>query len=134
MTAISTRPTKIGDLLKGEFWPEAGYERQTRTLTLAGDGSEQIGAVFKADGTIVVAADVAGLGGNDVAILIDDTVYDDPTSVEEDLAVLSGGPAGSGGAVVVREQLKFGDALSPAQVTSVVAVIESKGIKVSTQV
>jgi hypothetical protein len=135
MTAIQTRPTKLGNLLKGEFFPSDGYERETRTLTLAGTGVEQIGAVFAADGTIVVAADVAAIAGTDVSILIDSSVYDLVSgTVSAALAVLAGGAGASGGAIVVREQLKFGDTLTAGQIDTVVAAITAKGIKVATQV
>ena len=91
--------------------------------------------------TYEVLADVAGLvgdGTDDIGILIDDSIYNlDASTLPADnagTAVLVGGPGGSGGAVVVKEQLKFGDAVTGGDLDSVVAAIEAKGILVGTQI
>lgn len=134
MTLVATYPTKLGELLKGEFKPEHGYMRSIATITV--NANDEIGTVYASDGTVLIAADVAGLvgdGTDGLQILIDDRVYDGTTG-SRDLAVIAGGPGGSGGAIVVREQLKFGDALSAGQIDTVVAAIEAQGIKVGTQV
>lgn len=137
MTLVATRKTRLGDLLKMEFGLDHGYERKVMDLTLPVGGGE-IGQVYAADGTITVAADVASLqtdGTTPLYILIDDNVYTgiylDPDYPE--YVVLSGGPGGSGAAVIVREQLKFGDSLTSNQIDTVVSVIESQGIKVGNQ-
>lgn len=137
MSKIATRKTKQGDLLKGEFMPQVGYERAV--LTTLVDSAMEIGTVVKTDGdgtySTVVAADVATLPA-DIAVVIDPTIYesDFSTPADTDIACLHGGPGASGGAVIVREQLKFGDSLSAGQVDTVVAAIEARGIKVGTQV
>lgn len=48
--------------------------------------------------------------------------------------VLTGGPGGSGAVVVVREQLRFGDALTEEQIDVVVEALNKQGIKVGQQV
>lgn len=134
MTLVATYPTKLGELLKAEFMSAHGYERDSRTVNVT--ATMEIGAVVKTDGdgtySIVAAADVAALPA-DIAIVIDDRIYDGTTG-DRAVACLAGGPGASGGAVVVREQLKFGDALTSGQVDTVVAAIEALGIKVGTQV
>lgn len=226
MTQIATRPTKLGNLLKSEFWPSHGYGR--KSLTVAVTSTTEIGAVVKNDGddtySIVSAADVAtnvtpvvennadytviltvegksrtytftsdadatateivdGLAAlieadtdvnaivsaanvsdvleitgdvvtsfsvvagtdnlsvdaplEDMAIVIDDTIYEIAAGDlpgDFSVACLRGGPGASGGAIVVREQLKFGDALTTAQVDTVVGALEARGIFVATQV
>lgn len=137
MPKIATRKTKLGDLLKGEFMPHVGYERQI--LTVEVDSDMEIGAVVQTDGdgtySIVAQADVATLSA-DIAVVIDPTIYegDYSTPADADIACLKGGPGASGGAVIVREQLKFADALSSGEVDTVVAAIEALGIMVGTQV
>lgn len=223
MTQIATRKTKLGNLLKGEFKPEHGYERDTLTINVSStseiglvvnnDGDGTYSAVAAADTTITVTPTVAnsadysvsitangvartftytsdvdatateivnGLialieadagivaagvtvanssdtlavsgadavqaltsnltvvnGLADIAILIDDEVYKLDLSAgaaDHDLAVLRGGPGGSGGAIVVREQLKFSGAMTDAQIDAVVSALNARGIKVGTQV
>lgn len=133
MTKLATRPTKFGAVVKYEDPAFNGYARSTRTLTLAGDGSEELGAVFAADGTIVLAADaIAGLVGTDISVLIDEGVYELAAgTTSADLAVLSGGPGASGAVVVKESALKFGDALNATQLAFVVSALNAKGIKVS---
>ena len=137
MTLVATRPTRVGDLIKGEFGLEHGYERVEKTLTVA--TGAQIGTVYANDGTITVVADVGSLATNGTTplfILIDDTVYTDghANGASASYVCLKGGPGASGAAVVVREQLKFGDALNAGQIDTVVAVLQSQGIKVVSQV
>ena len=137
MATVATRPTRVGDLIKNEFGLDHGYERVRKTLTVA--STAQIGTVYANDGTITVAADVASLatdGTTPLFILVDDAVYMDghANGASVAYACLKGGPGGSGHAIVVREQLKFGDTLTENQINTVVAVLESQGIKVVTQV
>lgn len=131
---VAVRKTLLSNFVKSEFGLEHFYERDVRALTVTGD--EEIGAVFASDGTILLAADVAGLTGDDnLSMLVDDCIYTDGAGAgTRDFAVLTGGVGASGSAIVVREQLKFGDALSAGQIDSVVASIEAQGIKVATQV
>lgn len=135
MTKVASRPTKLGELLKGEFWAEHGYERKVATVNVT--ATMEIGAVVKTDGdgtySIVAAANVATLPA-DIAIVVDNALYDDATTGDREIVVLVGGPGASGGAIVVREQLKFSDTLTSGQVDTVVAAIEALGIKVATQV
>lgn len=137
MALVAERPTLVGDLVKYEFLLSHGYERQVKTLTVALNA--KIGEVYADDGTITVAADVNALavdGSTPLFILVDDKIYTDghTAASQGSYVVLAGGPGASGGAVVVREQLKFGDALSSGQVDDVVEVLESQGIKVGTQI
>lgn len=134
---VADRPTRISDLVKHEYGQEHYYDRAVETLTVA-EYSEvvphgvEIGQVYAADGTILVAADVAGLstdGSTPLSILIDDTAYfDGHAAGDEDYAVLTRGPA-----VVAREQLKFGDALTEGNIDTVASVLEFQGIKVVNQ-
>lgn len=129
MAKVADRPNRVSNLLKHEYGFEHGYERGLKELTIP--AGAQIGGVYKADGTIVSAADVADLEGP-LAILIDDNVY--MYGGNNTYVVLTGGPGASGAAVIVREQLSFGDELSEEQIDAVVALIEAQGIKVGQQV
>lgn len=125
---IATRKTLIGDLVKGEALISDNYENSVQTLTMTTD--MEIGTCFNpADGTVVVAADIGTITG--VWILVDSKTYTTVTaSGDYPLAVMEGGPGGSGYAIVVREELKFGDTLTSGNIDSVVALIEAQGIKV----
>ena len=134
MTLEATRPTRVGELIKHEYGLEHGYARTVKELTVALDAS--IGEVYADDGTITVAADVAALaedGTTPLYILVDDNIYMDGHGAAStaDYVCLTGGPGGSGAAVVMKDMLKFGDTLSANQINTVVGVLESQGIKVS---
>lgn len=135
MTKIATRPAKLGEVLKAELLMEHGFARKAATVNVT--STMEIGSVVKTDGdgtySIVVAANVATLP-TDVGIVVDNALYDNKTTGDREIAILVGGPGASGGAIVVKEALKFGDALSAAQVNTVVAALEARGIKVGTQV
>lgn len=136
---VADRPTRHSDLVKADFWKEHDYTREVKTLTVAeysptAPHGVEIGQVYADDGTILVAADVAGLatdGSTPLFLLVDDLAYIDGHADAADVgyAVIKQGPA-----VVVREQLKFGDALSGPQIDTVVSVLESQGIEVRAQV
>lgn len=138
MTKVADRPTRHSDLVKADFWRDVDYTREVQTLTVAeysqlAPHGVEIGQVYADDGTILVAADVAGLatdGSTPLTILVDDLAYTDGHADAADVpyAVLKQGPA-----VVVREQLKFGDALSAGQIDTVAATLESQGIEVRNQ-
>jgi hypothetical protein len=129
MASIETRPTKIGNLVKKEFWIDNGYCRSPETLLLTGNA--EIGMVYETDGdgtySEVTAAKVATLDA-DIVVLIDDAVYGAGTG-DTLLNTLKRGPV-----TIVREQLKFGDVLSGGQVDTVVAALEALGFQVGTQV
>ena len=135
MTTVATRKTRVGDLIKGEFGLEDGYERASRSITVGASAS--IGEVYKGDGTLIAAVDVEAAGtiaGEQVSILVDDAVYTDGLGGgTRAYAVLNGGPGASGAAIVAREQLKFADALSEANIDEVVVELTRQGIKVVTQ-
>ncbi len=135
MTTVATRKTRVGDLIKGEFGLEDGYERVSRSITVA--AAAEIGEVYKGDGTLIAAVDVEAAGtiaGEQVSILVDDAVYTDGLGAGTRVyAVLNGGPGASGAAIVAREQLKFADALSEANIDEVVVELTRQGIKVVTQ-
>lgn len=130
---VATRKTLLSNFIKHEFGLEHFYERAVRSLTVTGD--EEIGAVFNSDGTALSQSDVAGLTGDDnLSMLVDDCIYTDGAGAgTRDYAVLTGGVGASGAAVIVREQLKFEDALSAGEIDTVVASIEAQGIKVANQ-
>lgn len=139
MSKIATRKTKLGNLLKSEFKPEHGYERKTLTVNVT--AGMEIGAVVLNDGdgtySLLAAEDADGVVDiSDIAIVIDDSIYNLSSSElgDNDVACLVGGPGASGGAIVVKEQLKFADELDATEVGRVVAAIEALGIKVVTQV
>ena len=136
MSTVGTRLTRAGDLIKHEYGLSHGYERESRSLTVA--AVAEIGEVYNADGTLLAAADVEAAGtiaGDAICILVDDAVYTDGLGAgTRAYAALTGGPGSSGAAVVVREQLKFADALSEANIDEVVVELVRLGIKVSTQV
>lgn len=128
MTVIATKRTGFSAVVKGEFGVDRNYERSAETLTMT--TTMDLGTVFNAaDGTIVVAADVATL--TEVWILIDPETYTKVTADGDyELAVLTGGAGGSGWAEVARQELKYGDALSAGQKATVEALLESQGIRV----
>jgi len=132
MTQVATRKTRLGAFVKMEEYEDRNAMRSVETLTLAATAPE-IGAVFNpADGELLAAADVAGLtaGTSVLWLLVDDRIYDLYTGAGDyDLAVMLGGPGASLYAEVVRDQLKFADALSGGQVDTVVAVLAAQGIK-----
>lgn len=137
---VADRPTLHSDLVKADFWKEHDYTREMKILTVAAFSQTaphgvEIGQVYANDGTILVAADVAGLatdGTTPIFLLVDDEVYFDDhadAANTKAYAVIKQGPA-----VVVREQLKFGDTLSSGQIDTVVSVLESQDIEVRAQV
>ena len=132
MAAIQSRKPKVGSVVKMEFGREHGYERKDATVAV--DATSVIGTVVKADGdgtySTVVAADVATLPA-DIGIIVDDALYDSDTLGDRTLALLVGGPGASGGAIVKRDALAFGDALTSAQIDTVAAALEALGIKVA---
>lgn len=126
----SAMKTKLSDLVKYEEGVERNAARAIKSLTID-DIDWEIGTCFNiADGTVVVAADVATLTG--VWILIDDSIYTDVTATgAHNLGVLTGHEGVY--VEVAREQLKFGDALSSGQIDSVEAILKAQGIKVVNQ-
>ena len=140
MSLIANRPTLVGDLIKSEAGASFNYSREMKSLTVAAFAETaphgvEIGQVYLADGTIVLAADVATIAGNAVRILVDDAVYTDghADASTAEYAVLGAAPAGGGMVVVAREQLKFGDTLTSGQIDSVVVELNAQGIKVISQ-
>lgn len=135
MTTVATRKTRAGDLIKMEFGLDHGYERASRSITVPANA--EIGMVFKGDGTLIAAVDVEAAGtiaGEQISILVDDAVYTDGLGAgTRAYAVLNGGPGASGAAIVVREQLKFADALSAGNIDEVIVELTRQGILVATQ-
>lgn len=128
MASIASRKTKVGDLVVGEFNALDNYERTTMTLTVTTD--MEIGTVFNAaDGTVYVAADDGVV--TEVVILVDDA-FSEIVTADGDytLAVLKGGPGGSGWAQINSGELKYGDTLTSGEQAAVEALIESQGIRV----
>lgn len=138
MASLQTRPQRLGDVVKAELWMDHGYENSTETVLVA--SGMEVGTVVKSDGdgtySTVVAADVATLPA-DIAIVVDNVIYEEvgvTVGQDNDILVMKGGPGASGAAVVVREGLLFGDALSSGQVDTVVAQLQAQGIKVATRI
>lgn len=132
MSTVLTSQRKLGDVVKYEELVSKGHCRQTATVNVT--SAFQVGTVVDNDGdgtySIVAAADVATLA-TDVAIVIDDAVYDGVTG-DRSIVILSlnrGGEAGVAGAA-----LSFADALSGPQRATVYAALEAKGFQVLTQV
>lgn len=132
MATIGTRKTRVGDLVKMELGLEHGYERKMRSITVS--ATAEIGEVYKGDGTLIAAVDVEAAGtiaGEEVSILIDDAVYTDGLGAgTREYAVISGGVGASGAVIVKRDQLKFADTLSTANVDEVIVELNAAGIKV----
>lgn len=129
MALLQTRDDKLSNVVKSELWLDKGYTREDETILVT--ASTEIGTVFHTDGdgtySTVAAADVATLTA-DLVICVDTDVYDTAAG-DAVLATLKRGPA-----IVVREQLKFADALTENQIDDVVALLEGNGIQVATQV
>jgi len=89
MSAILTRPQRVGAVLKNELWREIGYCR--KTVDVAVVSGMKVGAVlYDAAGTLTLV-DVANTAAAE-AILIDDSVYDLAAGTHA-LTVLFRGPA-----------------------------------------
>lgn len=121
----ASRGTKSGEVIA--FEEDKGYSRDKGTVTVS--AAMEVGAVLRDNaGTWeqVVAADVATIGSDDLAVLVDDAVYalKGTVTLPDDITL----------GVLVREAkvakqaLSFGDALSSAQKNSVVAQLATQGI------
>jgi hypothetical protein len=133
MTQIvhDARPTKSGEVLQMEL--DNGYSRSVGSVTIT-DGI-QVGAVLRDNsGTWeqVAQADVAGIGSDTLAILIDDGVYS-LKAVQALPADLNVGVLDDT-SIVGHLKLSYADTLSPAEKASVEARLEALNIKVTAQV
>ena len=133
MTQIvhDARPTKSCEVLQMEL--DNGYSRSVGSVTIT--DAIQVGAVLRDNsGTWeqVVQADVAGIGSDTLAILIDDGVYSlkaaQTLPADLDVGVLDDT------SIVGYQKLSYGDVLSPAEKLSVEARLEALNIKVTAQV
>lgn len=127
MTQVThaARPTKSGEVVA--FEEDKGYSRAKGSVTVS--AAMEVGAVLRDNaGTWeqVVQADVATIGSDTLAVLVDDEVYNLKQTVtlpaDLDLGVLVRH------AEVVKQNLTFGDALSAGNKDSVVARLEALGI------
>lgn len=133
MAAVQTRKNKVGNFLKGEFWPEEFYCRKSATITYAGLEKYEAGeVVYKANDAasayLAVPAAIT-LGTANIAIIVDEN-FDQ--LVADDLALNS--PVGSvtatvmfrGPAVVRKGGLSYADGTDIADAW---ATLEANGIK-----
>ena len=120
MTQIvhDARPTKSGEVLQMEL--DNGYSRSVGSVTIT--DAIEVGAVLRDNsGTWeqVVQADVAGIGSDTLAVLVDDGVYSlkaaQALPADLDVGVLDDT------AIVGHQKLSYGDVLSPAEKASVEA-------------
>lgn len=131
MSKIGTRSVKPSAVLVYESFPEYGHCRSVDAVTV--EAGMDVGAVVALSGgkyVWVKAADIATLNA-DVRIVIDPAIA--TASAGYASLVTLGMPAG-GVAGVAKGGLKFKDTLSAGQVTTVVAALQAKGIKVITSV
>jgi hypothetical protein len=133
MTQIvhDARPTKSGEVLQMEL--DNGYSRSVGSVTIT--DAIEVGAVLRDNaGTWeqVVQADVATIGSDTLAVLIDDGVYSlkavQALPADLDVGVLDDT------SIVGHQKLSYGDVLSPAEKASVEARLEALNIKVTAQV
>ncbi|MCP4341359.1 MAG: hypothetical protein GY799_21390 [Desulfobulbaceae bacterium] len=115
MSAVLTRPAKIGNVVKQEFWADSGWCRKTVTVTVT--SGMEIGAVLEetsvgGKGTLVVTATAA----NASCILIDKDVYTTGTG-DHSLVVLYKGPS-----IVAKNALTYGTITSGAETTAEAAL------------
>lgn len=128
---LASRGNKLSGVLAFEEMADKGVCRRAVTVTVA--AGMDVGAVLQFDGTSkykwVAAADVATLNA-DVVVLIE-TAVDVTTLTPGDytLTVLRTGHAG-----VVDKGLKYKDALSGAQQTTVQNALRAKNIHIRAQV
>lgn len=127
MTKIATRQQLLSDVLVYET--PFGHSRTVDTVTVEA-GMEAGAVVVLASGKYkwVAAADVATLAA-DVRIVIDEDVHKKPAG-DAQLVTLSNAFGGYAG--VTREGLKFKDALSAGQVTTVIGKLAAKNIRATT--
>lgn len=131
MSKIGTRSVKPSAVLVYESMPEYGHCRSVDTVTV--QTGMDVGSVVQLSGgkyVWVAAADVATLNA-DVRIVIDPAIA---TASAGDASLVTLGMPARGVAGVAKGGLKFKDALSAGQVTTVVAALQAKGIKVITSV
>jgi hypothetical protein len=136
MPELNARPTKSGSVIVKEYGVDVGFNREEAIVAIA-EGSE-VGLVVKDDGdgtwSAVVAADVAGIAGETLAVVIDDYLYDNVAGVtlpaDLGVAVLKAAPQG---VMIGDANLSFGDALDAAQKALVIAQLEAQGFEVVAQ-
>ena len=133
MTQIvhDVRPTKSGEVLQMEL--DNGFSRSVGSVTIT--DTIEVGAVLRDNaGTWeqVVQADVAGIGSDTLAILIDDGVYS-LKAVQALPADLNVGVLDDT-SIVGQAKISYGDVLSPAEKDAVEARLEALDIKVTSQV
>lgn len=132
MAAILSSRPEISDVVLYEQLKEYGHCRLDATVNVT--AAFQIGTVVDNDGdgtySIVAAADVATLNA-DVAVVIDDAVYDGTTG-DRTITLLQMPALGVAGVKDIG--LAFADALSAGQKTTVYNALKAKGINVITTV
>lgn len=133
MPSIATSNRTIGDVVKHEDLTQWGICR-TQATVLAATGM-QIGSVLESDGdgtySWVEDADVAGLPA-DVGILIDEGIYDGVTG-DRTLTLLNI-PVPGANAVIAKNTLSYGDAVSAPNQVIVEAALAARGILLVDQV
>lgn len=132
MTKLATRSEKLSNVLAWEFAPEEGYCRSTATVTV--EAGMDVGAVVVlAAGKYVWVeqADVATLA-DDVRIVIDVNV--NTTAAGDASLTLLGSETAITPAFVNKAGLKFKDTLSAGEINTVVAKLNTRGIRTTVRV
>jgi hypothetical protein len=125
MTILATKDRIVSDVLKYDLFPEFGFCREMRTVTL--EAGMKVGAVVTAAGAWVAAAAVA----NADAVVIDPRldVADALGAGAVSVLCLVRGPAGVG-----RDCLQFKGSVTSSNIDSAAAALLAKSIKVEKQV
>lgn len=130
MTAIASRPQKLGNVVKYEQGSEHGFCREVKTITLT--PTSAIGDVLYDNTTTLALVDAANVASAE-AILVDNDVYTlrpDTGTADVDLAVLVRGDA-----IVAEQALTYAaDVNTPAERAAAAAALEALGILAREQV
>lgn len=125
MTILATKDSIVSDVLKYDLFPEFGFCREMRTVTL--EAGMKVGAVVTSAGAWVAAAAVA----NADAVIIDPRldVADTLGTGSVSVLCLVRGPAGVG-----RDYLQFKGSVTSSNIDSAATALLAKNIKVEKQV
>lgn len=119
MAAILTTTKRVSDFLKKEFWVEERFCRKNATVTIPSGGLD-VGQVLTLSGGKWIVPTAGFVAGDDVAILVDETVVE-LAAGDHSLGVIVKGPA-----IVYSPALNYGAATKAL----VDAELEALNIKV----
>lgn len=91
MAAILTTTKRVSDFLKKEFWVEERFCRKSATVTIPSGGLD-VGQVLTLSGGKWIVPTSGFAAGDDVAILVDETVVE-LAAGDHTLGILVKGPA-----------------------------------------